>query len=603
MDFNKIISLDCETTGLNLFHGCKPFAVSTCDHKGQTTFWELKVDPFTREPQIPETSKEAIRKHIEGKTLVFHNAKFDLRALATIGIDATQNPIEETLIASHILDSGESHHLKDLAVKYCNIPADDQEELRKGVCKARRTAKKKGWPISEKVAMDYWLPKAVNPSSNFLQEYAVKDAIRTMQLAMVLLPEIEKQGFQEIYEREKALVPIVYQMEERGIVIKPNSWKEMYKELKTRTDKADKRACSVVNRKGLNIRSSQQLRQVIYSQLSCPIVKTTDKGTPSTDKVAITELLAKCRKSTSIKKRFLTYLQEFRETKTKVGYLENYEKSAIKGRYEWVLHPSFNSTGTRFTRFSSSNPNGQNIDELLRSIFGPRKGHSWFCIDYSQLELRIFAVAAKEEVMLKALTDGKDIHQITADAFGISRKIAKNIDFAMIYGAGVPKITQMAQMGGGTADPDIFKRTYPRAVKFMQEVQKDVRRDGYIHTLDGYRLSVDKDKPYIGVDAICQGTAGSLIKSAMVRVGHYLRESTRIQDCGINKPIQLLLNVHDELIFEVDNSLSIEIIKQSIFDITEIMEEAGAYMNIPVYTPVEVKRTKTKWSEAKVYKL
>ncbi len=265
-----ITALDTETTGIYAHHGCKPFYVSTLTETGTLRSWYWKVDPYTREPQIPEDELRSLREYIapesveypfqchlepqsENPLLVFHNAKFDVRMLQTIGITLDWNKLHDTCILAHLINSGLPRGLKELALYYCNILDDDETDLRAAVLKARNIAKKYGnktistgkytttskpWnlggpechhipsphltphitdpitlPLGEtgggkserpdddtsNIGFDYWLPKAVaeeegypsdHPWHTLLETYGDRDPYRTICLWKVLLDEL-----------------------------------------------------------------------------------------------------------------------------------------------------------------------------------------------------------------------------------------------------------------------------------------------------------------------------------------------------------------------------------------------------------------------------
>tara|TARA_R110002012_G_scaffold105460_2_gene246405 strand:+ start:677 stop:2590 length:1914 start_codon:yes stop_codon:yes gene_type:complete len=632
----KFLAVDTETTGVDLFHSALPFAVSACDEGGKTWFWEWKVNPKTRKPRVVKKDLEQIKDLLSGKTLVFHNAKFDLRALANLGISigwdvwATLNNqpaikiagIEDTLLASHVCDSNESHGLKYLAEEYLDILDTDQEELLEEVRSARRYAKSQGWELGQaksntsNVHCDYWMPRAAF-DSEVLETYAVQDAVRTMLLWKMYEEVMQQKELATQYILRKQLIPISYDMETTGVSIKPHTLTSEIKRYLQAADVAEEKCYSIASDKDLidenfNIRSSIQLQKVLYGDrdaetankkkgLSCKVIEETKTGF-STSAGTLRSLYNEHTKERTKAHRFLGNLLECRKATTCANYLTSYKNLALKQGSRTVLHPSFNQTGTRTTRWSSSNPNGQNIgsggkdglgqdtdDYCLRSVFGPSRGRIWYCADYSQLELRILAVLAQEEKMLETFANDGDIHQLTADLCNITRKQAKGVNFALVYGAGREKLDRMT----GTKNfSKTFGEAFPGVAKYMKAMIKQVKKKGYVPTLGGYRLVVPRDKAYIGTNYSIQGSAGDILNRAMLATDCYLKESfpsrTKIRDG------QLILCIHDELVFDLKKG-AYEV--GDISTLKSLMELAGEILG--VVTPVEVSKVSSKWSEKK----
>jgi DNA polymerase I-like protein with 3'-5' exonuclease and polymerase domains len=216
--------------------------------------------------------------------IVFHNARYDIEKLAMLGIEVPWEKVEDTLPASHVFNSLESHRLKDLALKYCDIHDRDQEALRREVVEARRavfasrrqgTGDHRFFNITqnqqENVAKDYWLPKAVNPDSTALFTYAGNDAVRTMQLWMLYRDMLEEdERARKCYERERALLPVVYDMERRGVALKPTTLRRRKKEHASLMENAEV-ACKMTGGDDFNVRSHPQIRRVESSEALPPV--------------------------------------------------------------------------------------------------------------------------------------------------------------------------------------------------------------------------------------------------------------------------------------------------------------------------------------------
>ena len=254
-----VLAVDTETTGADFLHGCKPFFVATCDEEGVQTYWEAEVDPKTRIPKWSSKSRQEIKAHLRNKKLVFHNAKFDIHALKSIGINVWNlaSRIDDTLIASHLLNSYESHALKDLALKYLDISTSDEKELQEVVNQSRRIGRLLSWRVAKKGdphfpalkispkqgwwQLDMWLPAAVyryyqgkksaeknlediyseEKFSFVLQKYCLQDVVRTLLLWRIFKEEITSRELKKQYEVRRRLLRTTYRMESVGITLRP----------------------------------------------------------------------------------------------------------------------------------------------------------------------------------------------------------------------------------------------------------------------------------------------------------------------------------------------------------------------------------------------
>jgi DNA polymerase I-like protein with 3'-5' exonuclease and polymerase domains len=585
-----LIALDTETTGVDMFHGATPFAVSTCDKKGRTRFWEWPVDPHTRQVMASEEEVHELVDYIYGSTLVFHNVKFDVKALRSLGIrlvfkdsgwasasyvdhkfEAVVEGFEDTLLASHVCNSAEPHGLKYLADKYVGIVDDDEEELLEAVRSARRAAKSKGWTLGEalsnvsSVNCDYWLPKAVDPSSEVLETYAVQDVVRTMLLWIMYREVMKDEKLRDHYETRKKLVPVTYRMEQEGITVKPRLLTREIKRYEEAAEECEDACIEMVASKDLlddifNIRSSIQISKVLYGDpegdtsarqrgLNCPVIETTKTGA-STSASTLLELYRGHVGKRSHARPFIANILTHRKNQTCAQYLSSYKALAIK---------------------EGKKPNG--------SI--------WFSADYSQLELRILAVLAKEEKLLRAFEEGQDIHSLTADSCSISRKAAKGVNYGLIYGAGKAKLEAMT----GVKNFDkVFKEAFPGIGNFMDETIKEVRRKGYVRTISGYRLEVPQDRSYIGTNYKIQGSAGDILNQAMIDANKWLSPDDDFPKNNVGK---LIMCIHDELVFDFKKGKA----DGAAEKIKGIMETAGDLFG--VVTPVDVDRIDNRWSDKK----
>ena len=641
------ICIDTETTGLNFWKGARPFMVQTYSSDDQLRVWEWPVDPQTRQPIIPAGDRAEIGSCMcDYHFWVFHNAKFDIRALWMSGIPAVfcwDERIHDTLLASHVMDSLESHRLNDLALKYFRVDDSDARNLRKIVISARRIAKKLDWDIASAVGADYWLPKAVadaghappgqeNIWKTVCRVYGVRDVRdRTAPLWQMYWHELNKPENADrmrCYQRERKLQPIVYEMERTGFPVRKTALARKLRELKTEISSLEGLIRRATGEKDFNPNSNQQVGKFLSSQIPAYCLLRTapsdnyPEGQIKTDADSLGVYLANAKSLQKTKAaRFLTLLADHAKRTTRRGYLQSYQDHALPEGLDGIsridriggndrcrtlrIHCNMNQTGTdernvRTTRFSSTDPNLMNVGkedrsgQNLRGVFGPDREHVWYCLDYSQLELRILAVVSGEQRMLDAFAAGEDIHQVTSDACDIPRPQAKNVNFAVVYGASNSKLREMS---GREDIGDVFKRAYPDAYQWTRKTTRQAERDGYVTTLGGYRLYVPPDRPYAGVDYIIQGSAGIIVKDAMIACASLL--SQRRKAGG-----RMLLQIHDELVFEFKKPRSDReqySLNRTVMLIRRAMEQAGD--DLGVTTPVDVSIVRSGWDKPKGVRL
>src|SRR5438132_3418086 len=262
------IAFDCETTGLNPWKGDAPFAVSACDTEGNTLYYEWPVDPFSRRVYPQAKHVDVLETLLSNPNIpkVFHNANFDIRMFQKYLKIKTQGRIEETTIAARVFNNLErSLELKVLSEKYLSIPKYDEQALGDIVKKLRFTAKKLNYKVATEWRADYWLPKHFDPQSTLCQEYAVKDAERTMLLWLLFSDGMDEQQTRHTYEEEMRLWPVFFEMEAKGVRI---NRKVLLKEraiTQKRARLSEKKLYALAGGK-FNIQSNAQLSKIIYAR-------------------------------------------------------------------------------------------------------------------------------------------------------------------------------------------------------------------------------------------------------------------------------------------------------------------------------------------------
>lgn len=635
---------DTETTGADLRHGCKPFFVSSCSQDGDRVFWEWDVDPMTREPIVPRRDKVQVARHLSRHRHVFHNSKFDVRALEMVGIRGVDwDLLHDTHIASHVLASGESHGLKELAMMYLDIPDDDQKELQECVNAARRIGRKLGWRIAKQFdphfpalkspkkvgwwVMDMWLPRAVakhyeyedsHPWWTVCYDYAMLDAERTIALWQVMREELDGEALFHLYDKRRRLLPVTYKMEDRGISYNKESLKEAKTDFGLGAEKSEGMCYQYAEGHLRSIKSTDQLRSTLFGKFKfnpktqtdlSPKIYLTDTGQFSTNKDVLNalQLVAHPREK---RFQFIKHLQFYRKYTKALEYLEGYERAGmrVRGRKggwlkNWrMLFPNFNIAGTATTRFASYDPNAQNISKQelinLRRIFGPLPGREWWGIDYENIEMRIFAYCSGDKNLIAAFEQGYSVHLIIAEIlfpkeFKACQKAGE--DFKTRYKSTLYQWVKNGNFsliyGAGKAKAnatyrregayETIRKKLPLIDEFMCGKQQEAKDNGYIEILGGYRLQVPTSEPHKAVNYFVQGTAGWCMVLAMLRVDEYL---ATLPDYHIT------MTIHDELDFDFPkHRRNVGVIQE----VARLMEQSGDDIGLP--TPVDVERHPDTW--------
>jgi len=440
------IALDTETTGLDLYHGDKPFMVQVCFEDGNQLWWEWDVDPLTREPKVIEEELNEIQSTLDSADeIVLQNPKFDYCALRTVmpNLRWDWGKVKDTLLAGHLLASNERHDLTTMALIYLGVDVQSYEDnVRKAVLAVRRfcmgrNPKYPDWMIarggnpkmpSAKESSwknDMWLPRAYALENNLpkgheywsvTEKYGNNDTETTLALYGRQLKLLREKRLVRLYQERLKLPGIVAAMEDQGVTFSQKRVKQRHKQYRKESVDYGKVCKTLASKKGIELTLPKSgnnkslllaVEALLPAKVNLPLTK---KGNPSLSADTIEELLSTLTE-TSPASKFLTALVEKRKRDTAVSYLEGYQKYQLplrvfkrgkRLRYvNWyVLHPSLNPTGSHTLRWSSKHPNEQNISKKdgfnLRYCFGPAPGREWWSIDAKNLELRIPAYVAQE---------------------------------------------------------------------------------------------------------------------------------------------------------------------------------------------------------------
>lgn len=468
------------------------------------------------------------------------NIKYDLTVFANHGIEV-QGVAFDTMLESYTQNSTGRHNMDDLAERYLGHKTIAFEEI---------AGKGKNQLTFDKIALDV------------ASEYAAEDADVTMKLHQTLFPELEKTPtllklFNEI---EMPLVRVLSHIERNGVLIDSQKLLAQSQEIEQRLAEVEAEVHQAAGQE-FNLASTKQLQEILFEKLGLPVKKKTPKGAPSTNEEVLEELaqeghivpklLIEHRGLSKLKSTYTDKLPQMINPKT--------------GRVHTSYHQAVTATG----RLSSSDPNLQNIPirneegRRIRQAFIAREGYKIVAADYSQIELRIMAHLAHDEGMLKAFTEGKDIHRSTAaEIFGVSleevtneqRRNAKAINFGLIYGMSEFGLSNQLGISRQEARSymDAYFNRYPNVLQFMTDIKTKAAEQGYVETLLGRRLYLPEIKSSNGmrrkaaervaINAPMQGTAADIIKVAMIGIDKAILG---------DENIKMIMQVHDELVFEV----------------------------------------------------
>ena len=429
----------------------------------------------------------------------------------------------------------------------------------------------------EKFEEQFKKRKIVEVDNKEKAEFLWKRAFYIKGLEVILEDRLRTEDLHDIFENlENKLVPVLASMENFGIKIDKKYFENYKKELQENIEKLEKEIYSLSG-ETFNIGSPKQLGEILFEKMGIEPVKKTKTGY-STD-VEVLEVLA--LRGIEIAEKLLEY-RGF--TKLLSTYVEPLPKLADE---DDRIHTTFNQNGTSTGRLSSANPNIQNIpvrtDEgiKIRKGFISQDGWSLISFDYSQIELRVLAELSKDDNLLLAYKKDKDLHDLTArkiffktDEEPVTREersIAKVINFSILYGKtpfGLSKELKIPVADASQYIKTYFEQ-YPKVKKFLENVLENARQNGFVETLYGTRRYINNinssnknlqaQANRMAVNTVVQGTAANIIKKVMIKLYDEFKN---------NDDIKMLLQVHDELIFEVKDEVSEKYMEK----IKEIME-------------------------------
>ena len=587
----SIISIDCETNSLSAKTALL-VGISLSYDEGKACYIPLRhgidllndqsdflADNKENFDQIPfEQAIEKIKPILEDKSImkIGHNIKYDALVMKqNINGNINLQPIGDTMCLSYVVDSGRviNHKLDSLALRELDYETIKYEEI----CGKGKN----------QITFNQLSPvDALN--------YAAEDADVTLAIYNRLLPRVINDKKFTVYKRiENPLINILMEMENIGIVVNPKKLKDISNNLSTEIRSLENKVFEITGNK-FNIGSPKQLGEILFENMKINGGKRSKNGSWQTSVdvlenisdagYEVADLILNWRHFSKLKSTYADALVEQINPETK------------------RVHTSYSMVGASTGRLSSSNPNLQNIPirtaegKLIRTAFEAKEGYTLVSMDYSQIELRLIAHIADEKAMLEAFNQDLDIHADTASkVFNVPinqmtpelRRKAKAINFGIIYGISPYGLAKQLKCSANEAKIFItsYFNRFPRIRDYMEDIKSELHENGYVETLFNRRIYINggnvKNQNLRGfaerqaINAPIQGTAADIIKNAMIQIHLELSNYT--------KEVSMLMQVHDELVFEINNNKIQEI--QNI--ILPIMETANLPM-VPLKVNLKV---------------
>ncbi|ALV23854.1 DNA polymerase I, 5' --_ 3' polymerase, 5' --_ 3' and 3' --_ 5' exonuclease [Campylobacter iguaniorum] len=564
---DTLISFDTETTGVDA-KSAKIVGFSFCFNEQISYYVPLTHSYLGCSKQISlETAKWAISQIYKG-FVVGQNLKYDFRIIKNnFDLNPPKN-YADTMILAWLYDPSSAVGMDSLALRLYDYKTIKFEDV---VAKGETFA---------------------SVECESAAKYASEDAWITLRFYKTFLNLLEPNLLKIAREVEFDFILTLFDMESNGIRLNTDKLKELISSNEVALKSLTNEIYSLCGEK-FNINSTKQLGVVLFENLKLPTKKKTKTGY-STDESVLSELL----ETHPVIQKLLEYRELYKLQST---YCEPLLALALKDPNQRV-YTNFIHTGTATGRLSSKNPNLQNIPargslaKQMRSVFEARDGYSLISLDYSQIELRLLAHFSKDPALLEAFKNGEDIHARTAiSIFGTSdpknRAIAKSINFGLIYGMGANKLSGELGIDKKSAKEyiELYFKAFSTIKEFLEGIKVGAKNDGFVTTLLGRKRLFDFSHATPmqvamyereAVNTKFQGSAADIIKLAMLGVKSLLSEDAK-----------LLLQIHDELIFEVRDDLANDFANR----VKELMQNA-VNLNVPLIANSTIAKN---WGELK----
>ncbi|MEZ9866686.1 DNA polymerase I [Vibrio sp. 10N.222.51.E8] len=567
---SEVFAFDTETDSLD-YMVANLVGLSFATEEGVAAYVPVAHDYLDAPQQLDrdwvlEQLKPVLEDDAQAK--VGQNLKYDMSVLARYGIEM-KGIKHDTMLASYVFNSvGGKHDMDSLALRFLQHSCISFEQI---------AGKGKKQLTFNQIELGEASP------------YAAEDADVTLRLHNRLMENIEQdEKLKAIYEEiEVPLIPVMSRIERTGVFIDDMLLGAQSQEIAVRLDELEQKAYEIAEQE-FNMNSPKQLQAILFEKMGLPVIKKTPSGAPSTNEEVLQEL--------ALDYPLPKLIIEYRGlAKLKSTYTDKLPKmiNAETGRVHTSYHQAVTATG----RLSSTDPNLQNIPirneegRRIRQAFVAQHGWKILAVDYSQIELRIMAHLSGDKALLEAFQQGKDIHAATAaEIIGVDiesvtteqRRRAKAVNFGLIYGMSAFGLAKQLGIPRGEAQHymDTYFERYPGVMQYMEDTRSAASEQGFVETIYGRRLHLPEIQSRNGmrrkaaeraaINAPMQGTAADIIKKAMLLVDEW------IQAEGDGR-VKLLMQVHDELVFEVEESALAEIESK----VQQLMESA-AELEVPL---------------------
>ena len=536
------VCFDTETTGIDALNA-ELVGMSFAYEKGKAFYV-----PFPENQEEAQTLIEKFKPFFENEAIekIGQNMKYDIKVLANYGI-MVKGKLFDTMIAHYLINPDMRHNMDVLSETYLKYSPKSIETL----------IGKKG---KNQLSMRQIELEAI-------KEYAAEDADITLQLKEHFQPILERVGTKKLFDEiEIQLIPVLADMEMEGINLDEDFLKKMSVEMAKESSALEQKIYETAGEK-FNLASPKQLGEILFDKLK--IGGTKQKKTKTGQYATGEEVLSYLAKDNEIVRDILEWRQMVKLQSTYIDALPN-QVDKKTGR----VHTDYMQTVAATGRLSSNNPNLQNIPirtergrQIRKAFIARDENYTLLSADYSQIELRIIAALSGEENMIKAFQNNEDIHRSTAaKVFNVpleevtkeQRSNAKTVNFGIIYGVSAFGLSNQTDLtrSESAALIDAYYNTYPKLKSYMSNQVDFAREHGYVETISGrrrYLKDINSANAVVrgaaernAVNAPIQGSAADIIKIAMINIHKKLVSE--------NWQSKMLLQVHDELVFDVHNS-------------------------------------------------
>lgn len=550
------VAIDTETNGLDVRDGrgyLIGISIAWRDTDGPTAFYM----PFRHDLDMFNFDfnkfRQALQRILDNKRVIFHNAKFDLVSLRTIGLVTASTRFFDTMLVAHLINENSpmAYDLDTVSKHYLKKPGKQDKDI------VNKMAKTVGW--------DGVPPKYMGP-------YATQDALGTLELGEVLMDKVKAEKLGKVWAHKERFTRLIMRMELAGVKVDTRLAKEQIA-------KGQSRMLAIINELGGLVPSKRNaLKKLLLDELKLPPIYKVDKRTGiqsvTFDKKAMEEYdIVLSRLDNPIARRVL----EFRGWQKTLS--SNYQAYLDLLSPDGRLRCNYKLHGTHTGRLSCANPNLQQIPResdkewngKLKQAFIGKEGYTLVECDFSQLELRLGTAYAQEESLKTVFSEGRDVFSEMAESLGMSRQDTKTLVYSIQYGAGVNRISNVFGVSIGQARSIIegYYTTYPGFREISNKVQAYVAKNKRAPLWSGrYRHFMYPEKQaYKAFNSVIQGGAADIVEHVMLHLDKKgYNGYTSDADC------KMLLTVHDSVVFEIRD----ELVKELIPSIEETMADVNS---------------------------